>query len=213
MVALAWVGPTQYYCGNYPALNVQTEELLALAEAKGAVYWKAAGMCTQGLLLHNAGRTAEAVQKLTSGIAAWRATGASLLTPTRLSWLADSLAELGQFDQAWHCLDEAITAVETSKERWYEAEVYRVAGEVALKSLEPSTKEARVYFDRALAVARAQRAKSWELRAAMSLARLWRDQGMNDPARDLLAPIHGWFSPDLATPDLRNAKALLAELC
>jgi class 3 adenylate cyclase/predicted ATPase len=213
MVALAWTSPTQYYCGNYSAVNAQAEELLALADEKGAMYWKAAAMCTQGLFLHQTGRASEAVQKLKSGIAAWRATGASLLTPTRLSWLAAPLAELGQFDDAWRCLDEAIAAIETSKECWYEAEVNRIAGEVALKSPEPDAIKATAYFGRALTVARAQRAKSWELRAAMSLARLWREQGRQHEARDLLAPIYGWFSQGFDTLDLRQAKALLAEFC
>jgi predicted ATPase len=107
--------------------------------------------------------------------------------------LARAHAELGQFEEAWRCIGEAMTAVETTKEKWCEAEVHRVAGEIALKSPEPDAAKAQAYFERALAVARAQQAKSWELRAATSLARLWRDQGKRDGAHDLLAPIYGWF--------------------
>jgi predicted ATPase len=102
--------------------------------------------------------------------------------------------------------------VERSKEKWCEAEVHRVAGEIALKSLAPDTEKAEKYFERALAVARAQQAKSWELRVAMSLARLWRDQGKQDEARDLLAPVYGWFSEGFDTRDLKEAKSLLDEL-
>ena len=114
---------------------------------------------------------------LISGIAAYRTTGATVFVPLHLPHLARAHAELGQFEEAWRCIGEAMTAVETTKEKWCEAEVHRVAGEIALMSPEPDAAKAEAYFERALAVARAQQAKSWELRAAMSLARLWRDQG------------------------------------
>ncbi len=129
-----------------------------------------------------------------------------------MSYLARAHAELGQFDDAWRCIGEAMTAVETTKETWAEAEINRTAGEVALKSPEPDATKARAYFERALAVARAQQAKSWELRAAMSMARLWRDQGKRDEARELLAPVYGWFTEGFDTLDLKEAKALLDEL-
>ena len=122
--------------------------------------------------------------------------------PLYLSYLARAYAELGQFDDAWRCIGEAMTAVETTKERWCEAEVNRIAGEIALMSPEPDAAKAEAYFERALAVAREQQAKSWELRAAMSMARLWRDQGKRDEARELLAPVYGWF-----TEGLRHARS------
>ena len=105
-----------------------------------------------------------------------------------------------------------MAAIETTKERWFEAEVRRIAGEVGLKFPEPDTAQAEAYFERALAVARQQQAKSWELRAAMSMARLWRDQGKREEARELLAPVYGWFTEGFDTPDLKEAKALLEEL-
>ena len=105
-----------------------------------------------------------------------------------------------------------MTLVETNKERWYQAEINRVAGEIALKSPEHDAAKAEAYFERALAVARQQQAKSWELRASMSLARLWRDQGKVKAARELLAPIYGWFTEGFDTRDLKEAKALLEEL-
>ena len=126
--------------------------------------------------------------------------------------LARAYAELGQFDDAWRCIREAMTAVETTKERWCEAEVHRIAGEIALKSAQTDAAESEEYFERALAVARQQQAKSWELRAAMSLARLWRDQGKVQQARELLAPVYGWFTEGFDTRDLKEAKALLDEL-
>ena len=105
-----------------------------------------------------------------------------------------------------------MTAMETTKERWCEAEIHRIAGEIALLSPEPDAAKAEAYFERALAVAREQQAKSWELRAAMSMARLWRDQGKRQQAHDLLAPVYGWFTEGFDTLDLKKAKALLEEL-
>ena len=102
--------------------------------------------------------------------------------------------------------------METTKERWSEAEINRVAGEIALKSPGPDATKAQAYFERALTVARAQQAKSWELRAAMSMARLWRDQRKRDEARELLAPVYGWFTEGFDTRDLKEARALLNEL-
>jgi predicted ATPase len=102
--------------------------------------------------------------------------------------------------------------VEVSKEVWAQPEVLRLGGEIALMSPERDIAKAETYFERALEVARQQQAKSWELRAAMSLARLWRDQGKVQQARDLLAPVYGWFTEGFDTRDLMEAKALLAEL-
>jgi predicted ATPase len=117
-----------------------------------------------------------------------------------------------KFDDAWCCIGEAMTAVETTKERMWEADVHRTAGEIALTLPEPDAAKAEAYFERALAIARKQQAKSWELRAAMSMARLWRNQGERDKARDLLAPVYGWFTEGFDTFDLKEAKALLEEL-
>ena len=132
--------------------------------------------------------------------------------PFWLSYLAKTYADVGRLDDAWKCSGEAIAAVAASKERIFEAGVHRVAGEIALKEPEPDTKKAQSYFERALAVARQQQAKSWELRAAMSLARLWRDQGKPQQARELLAPVYGWFTEGFDTRDLKEAKALLDQL-
>ena len=105
-----------------------------------------------------------------------------------------------------------MTAMETAKERWYEAEVNRIAGEIALLLPEPDVAKTQACFERALEIARKQQAKSWELRAAMSMARLWRDQGRRAQARDLLAPVHGFFTQGFDTLDIKQAKALLNEL-
>jgi predicted ATPase len=199
-------------CGVYAAATAQADELVALAVEKGAALWKAAGILHQGHLLVLTGKASDAVQVINSGIAAFRSTGATTWMPWHLSFLASAYAQLGQFDDAWRCIGQAMTAMETTKERWCEAEVNRIAGEIALKSLAPDPEKAEAYFDRALAVARQQQAKSWELRAAMSMARLWRDQGKRDEARNLLAPVYGWFTEGFDTRDLKEAKALLDKL-
>jgi class 3 adenylate cyclase/predicted ATPase len=198
--------------GNYSAANAQLDELIAMADEKGALQWKAAGMLTQGCLLALTGKASEAVHLISSGLPARASAGAAVTVPSFLSYLAIGYAELGQFDEAWRRIEEAIATIKTTKERWFEAEVHRLAGEIALKLPEPDAAKAEPYFKRALAVARQQQAKSWELRAAMSMARLWRDQGKQDQARDLLAPVYGGFTEGFDTRDLKEAKVLLDEL-
>jgi class 3 adenylate cyclase/predicted ATPase len=212
MYALSIASLPHLQCGNYGKANVMVDELVALAEERGALQWKALGMVNRGLLSALTGRASDAVQVLASGIAARRSTRATVWLPLYLSYLATAHVELSQFDDAWRCIGEAITAVDTTKETSHAAEVNRVAGEIALKSPEPDTAKAEAYFEHALAVARQQRAKSWELRAAMSMARLWRSQGKPQQARELLAPVYGWFTEGFDTRDLKEAKALLDEL-
>jgi predicted ATPase len=212
MYALDVIPLTHIHCGNYATANVQLDEVAALADVKGALFWKALGMSLQGWLFALTGEPSNAVQMITSGIAACRSTGATVCVPSHLSYLGRAYAELGQFDDARRYVGEAITAVETSNERWFEADIHRVAGEIALMSPGPDAAKAEACFERALAVARAQQAKSWELRAAMSIARLWRSQGKSQQARELLAPVYSWFTEGFDTRDLKEAKALLDEL-
>jgi tetratricopeptide (TPR) repeat protein len=167
---------------------------------------------TKGWLLGLIGRASNALQMITSAIAAWRSTGSIMYLPSWLSNLAGAHADLGQLDEAWRCIGEAMSTIETTKERWFEAEVNRIAGEIVLKAPTADAAKAEAYFERALAVARAQQAKSLELRAAMSMARLWRDQGKREEARDLLAPVYNWFTEGFDTLDLKEAKKLLDEL-
>jgi predicted ATPase len=122
-------------------------------------------------------------------------------------------AALGQFEEAWRCIGEAMTAAETTREKWCEADIHRTAGEIALMSPEPDAAKAEAHFERAIAIARKQKAKSWELRAATSLARLWQGQGRLSEAHDRLAPIYGWFTQGFDTRDLKDAKTLVDDLC
>ena len=192
------------------AANALSDELVALADQKGTPPWKSVGMLRQGWLLALSGKPADAVQVMTSSLLANRPW--TVDRPLFLSSLARAHAEVGQFDDAWRSIDEALTLIKKTKERLHEAEVNRIAGEIALKSPGQNAARAEAYFERALAVARQQQAKSWQLRAAMSMARLWRDQGKRDEARALLAPVYGWFTEGFDTLDLKEAKALVDEL-
>ena len=203
---------THALCGSYETANALLDEAIAWADEKDSMFWKGLVSATKGWVFALSGKTSDAVEMITSTIAAWRLTGSTVTMPTLLSGLAIAYADLGQFDNAWRTIDDAMAAIETTKEKLWEAEVHRIGGEIALKSPDPDTKKSQEYFERALAVARQQQAKSWELRAAMSLARLWRDQGKSRQARELLAPVYGWFTEGLDTRDLKEAKALLEEL-
>jgi class 3 adenylate cyclase/predicted ATPase len=199
-------------CGNYAAAAAHAQELVVVAEDKGSPFWKAYGMMNQGSVVAQTGRASEAAEMLISGIAAVRTTGAILYLPLHWSHLARARAELGQFEEAWRCIGEAMTAAKTTKEKWCEAEIHRTAGEIELKSPKRDAAKAQTHFERALAVARTQQAKSWELRAATSLARLWCDQGKRDKAHDLLVSVYGWFTEGFDTLGLKEAKALLEQL-
>jgi predicted ATPase len=211
MLALYQASFAVGFCGNYAAATALSDELVALADQNSSPYWKSVGMLRQGWLLALDGKAADAVQVITSSLRANRAMG-TLGNPFFLSSLALAHAEVGQFDDAWRCIGEAVMLMEKTKERWYEAEANRTAGEIALLSPKPHAAKAEAHFERALAIARQQQAKSWELRASTSLARLWRDQGKRDEARDLLAPVYGWFTEGFDTRDLKEAKALLEAL-
>jgi predicted ATPase len=203
---------THLHCGDYATANTQLDEALQLADQKDAVFWKAWRLMQRGCVLALTDKPADAIDSITSGIAAWRSTGSTLYLPLYQMYLAMSFAMIGQFHDARRCIGEAVTTMETTKEKWGEAELNRAAGGIALKWPQPEAAKAQALFERALSIARQQRAKSFELRAAMSLARLWRDQGKVQQARELLAPVYGWFTEGHDTRDLKEAKALLEEL-
>jgi predicted ATPase/class 3 adenylate cyclase len=211
MYALFHASMTHTWCGNYVAAAALDDELLTLANEKSSLFWKADGTLVRGSIFALTGKASEAVQMITSGITALRSTGATGFSGY-LPDLASAYAELGQFDDAWRCIGQAMTEVETTKGKMWEAEIHRIAGEISLMSPQPDAAKAQAYFERALAISRKQQAKSLELRAAMSMARLWRDQGKPHQARELLAPVYGWFTEGFETLDLKEAKALLEAL-
>jgi class 3 adenylate cyclase/predicted ATPase len=212
MVPLSVAASTHLWCGNYAVASSLVDELMLLAGEKDAAFWKAIATLLQAQLFVLTGKASTAVQTIPPGLTTLQSTGATTYIPRHLSYLARGYADLGRFDDAWRAVEKAIAAVRTTKERWCLAETYNIAGEIALLSPKPDAAKAQSYFERALAVACQQQAKSWVLRAATSLARLWRSQGKVQQAREMLAPVYGWFTEGFDTRDLKEAKALLEEL-
>jgi predicted ATPase len=210
MFTLTIAAVTPILCGNYAAAKTQLDEVAALADEKGALSWKLWGATHRSWLLALTGGASDAVHAFPKVIADYQSMGATTFLPFYLSCLTSVYAELKQFDDAWRCIGEAMTTLETTKQRWCEAEIFRIAGETMIKSC--CAAKAEPYLTRALAVSREQQAKSWELRSAMSIARLWRSQGKVQQARELLAPVYGWFTEGFDTLDLKEAKALLEQL-
>jgi class 3 adenylate cyclase/predicted ATPase len=211
MYGLFHVCIVELLSGNLAAADAHGHEVLSLAEEKRASQWRAGGILIRGWILLRTQAT-EGARRIEAGLEARASTGAVHLHPLFVAVLARAYAERKEFTKAEHCILKALKTIEISNERWAEAEIQRTAGEIALLSLEPDTAKAEAHFERALAVARTQRAKSWELRSATSLAGLWRSQNKRDQARELLAPVYGWFTEGFDTPDLKQAKALLEEL-
>jgi predicted ATPase len=158
MYALFNTSVTPAFCGNFAVANARLDELMTLAAEKDASYWRALGILQRGYCFAQTGRATEAITLTTTGIAALRSTGATNTLPMWLLSLAIAHADLEQFDSAWRNISDAITTIETTKEKIWEAEVHRVAGEIALKSPMPLDARVEGYFERALAVARQQQA-------------------------------------------------------
>jgi len=164
----------------------------------------------RGWCLGVLGDPAEGIGLLVEGIALCRATGCNLTVPFILAILAEICALATQQEEGLNRLAEAAKLVETTQERWVEAEIHRLRATLLVSMHQHEAAEDS--YRRALDAARQQGARFWELRAALDLARLWRDQGKRTEARDLLAPIYGWFTEGFDTPVLKDAKVLLDEL-
>jgi predicted ATPase len=200
------------WTGNDVAAENLLREAVALADAAGATQWKAQGVALLGCVLTLRRNAAEAIDAITSGLADCRAAGTTLWLPSIFSYLATAHADLGQFDEAWHWIGEAMARAESTKEKWAEAEIHRVAGEISLRAPVPDPARAESFFNTSLAIARRQQARSWELRTATSYARLMRDQARVREAHELLASVYGWFTEGFATKDPKEANTLLDEL-
>jgi TOMM system kinase/cyclase fusion protein len=197
---------------DVPAAHEHAEAAVVLATAQGFPFWAAYGTSVHGWALALQGQGEAGIAQLRQGIAAWRATGASLYVPYFCTLLADVCNHLGHTDDGLQALAEAHTVMEQQEERYWEAEVSRLRGVLLLRQPGTPQEEAEGWLRRALDVARHQEAKSLELRAAISLARLWQQQGKCAEAHALLAPIYGWFTEGFDTADLQEAKSLLAGL-
>jgi len=209
-VTLAFDARLLLLVGDNAALDERAAQLIAVSTEQSFAYWRALGTIYGGWVKINHGEVAEGIFLLRSGSAAYRVTGAAAWTPFHLGLLAKACEIAGRIEEAVNLLDEALQVVEQTGERWFEAELNRQKGEL-LQQQEQSERAAEQYR-RARRIAEEQRAKIWELRAAVSLARLRSNQGRHAEARDLLTPVCGSFTEGFDTQDLREAKALLDAL-
>jgi class 3 adenylate cyclase/predicted ATPase len=207
-----WWGIDWVTAGGKPeqAMLRSAEEVVAVSSEQGFSQWLAVGNILHGWCLGTSGQAAEGIQRLVKWITICRAAGVKLVLPFCLMTLAEVCGQAGQPQEGLKRLAEAAELFETTKERWTEAEIHRMRGTLSLSMHDAAAAEDS--YRRALAVARQQQAKLWELRAATSMARLWRDQGKRGEARELLISVYGWFTEGFDTLDLKQAKALLDEL-
>jgi predicted ATPase len=201
---------SQFFCDRRAAEDA-SGALISLGSEQGFGFWSAAGSIFRGWAMVDRGPADKAINRLRQGLAAYRATGAEHLVTYFLALLAEAHRDRGQAAEGLVPLSEALELMRRTGERCYEAELHRLRGELFLTV--PDRTRAERCFRRAIEVARGQDTKMWELRAATSLARLWLEQGRRAQAHDLLGPVYGWFTEGLDTPNLREAKALLEELC
>jgi class 3 adenylate cyclase/predicted ATPase len=196
--------------GDDVALDERADQLVGVATEQGFPVWRAMGTIHRGWVMVKNDNVTRGISLLRSGWAAYRATGTDMWTPYNTALLAKACEIAGQIEEALTLLDDALQIVESTGQRWFAAELNRHKGRLLLE--QGRAEAAERLYRKALSIAQEQEAKLWELRAATSLARLRRYQGRRPEARDLLAPVYGWFTEGFGTPDLKKAKALLDEL-
>jgi predicted ATPase len=208
--ALVWGAATlAHLCRDAPAVQRYADAVISLSEENGLLLWLAHGKIFRGWASGAQGSPSESVPEIAQGIADCLATRARRDAPYLLSLLAETLHAAGKVDEALHALSEALAFVAETGERWWEAELHRLKGELLLSLDIPDALEAEECYRSAMAIAQHQGAKMLELRAATSLARLWRDEGKYMEAHELLAPVYGWFNEGFGTSDLNEARLLL----
>jgi predicted ATPase len=185
---------------------------ISLATVQGFPHWRARGVVLRGWALVQQGQVKEGIEQINQGLIAIRATGGEVQQPYFLALLAEAHGPLGEPEAGLAVLTEALTLVDKTGECWYEPELYRLKGALLLQQNSDNQADAESCFHHALDLARNQQAKSFELRTAISLARLWQQQGKRQEAHDLLAPVYNWFTEGFETADLQDAKALLEAL-
>jgi predicted ATPase len=188
------------------------EDALALSSKHRFTFWTPMILFLQGWLRCLQGPEAEGVARMRATFEDALATGTKTIRPAGCALLAEAYGQVGQLKEARQMLRKALDAVEKSGQRYHEAETYRFKGNLHLRGAHPDIEKAGISFRRAIDIAQQQQAKSWELRAATSLARLWAGQDRRREAHDLLEPVYGWFTEGFDTADLKDARALLDEL-
>jgi DNA-binding winged helix-turn-helix (wHTH) protein/predicted ATPase len=198
--------------GEWQGVQEQAEKMITLTGEQGFPFWMAQGVIFRGWALAEQGQQERGIAQMREGLTAYRALRANVMVVSFLGLLAEAYRKFGEIEQGMAALLEALAQADKTGERWYEAELYRFKGELLLMQDEPDASQVESCFQRAIEIARNQSAKSWELRATISLARLWRQLGKREPARERLAEIYGWFTEGFDTRDLQEAKALMQEL-
>jgi predicted ATPase len=212
-LALTWAIYLHQARGELHAVQERVEALGALAAEQGFPYWLALGTILEGWALSQQRQAVAGIAQIHQGLAAYRATGAELFRTYWLALLAEAYGTAGQVQEGLLVLEEALALVDTNGERYWEAELYRRKGELLLQSgVWDAAQGAAACFQQALTVARRQHAKALELRAALSLSRLWHHQGKRDAVYQLLATVYGWFTEGFTTADLQDARTLLDAL-
>jgi predicted ATPase len=210
--ALVNASITHVFRREVSVVQERAEAAICLAKEQGFPFWMATGSLLRGWAVAQQGQAQEGIVQIAQGLSALRATGAEIRRPHFLALLAETHGIIEQSETGLTMLTEALALVDTTDERWYEAELHRLKGELLLQGSSENSTEAETCFQRAMAIAQNQQAKSFELRTATSLARLWQQQGKRQEAHDLLAPVYGWFTEGFDTVDLKDAKALLEAL-
>jgi predicted ATPase len=209
---LYWTTLLHQWRREWQVVSDHAETAITVATIQQVALVLAAGPIMRGWALAMQGQGAEGLAQLRQGLDAYRATGAELHRPHFLGMLAEAHSSMGQPEAGLTALSEALVLVETTGERYYEADLYRLQGELLLMQAAPDVARAETCFQQALDIACRQQAKSLELRAAMSLAKLWQSQGKRQDAYDLLAPVYNWFTEGFDTADLQEAKRVLGDL-
>jgi predicted ATPase len=210
--ALVIAAMVHQYRREVYAAQERAEAGIILAKEQGFPHWMAQDSILRGWTLAHQGQGQEGIEQIHQGLRAFRATGAQINQSYFLALLAEAHGTMGQPEAGLTALTEALALVDTTGERWYEAELHRLKGELLLQLSSDNQAEAESCCAQAMAIAQNQQAKSLELRATTSLARLWQQQGKRQEAYDLLAPVYHWFTEGFDTLDLQESKALLDEL-
>jgi adenylate cyclase len=210
--ALTWLSALRQLRGEVGRAREVAEIALAITTEEIIPFFRAHAIMLRGWALVEEGQGEEGIAQLSEGYAAYRADGAQIECSHWLALLAEACRDTGRPTDGLRPIAEALDHVAQTGIVYYEAELHRLDGELRLRSDAPNKRQAEASFRRALEIARQQHAKSWELRAATSLARVCGEQGRRVEARDLLAPVYGWFTEGFDTADLKEAAALLSEL-
>jgi predicted ATPase len=210
--ALYHVGMAAAFARDVATACAYGNDCVAIASEHGFALWAAVGWVLQGWADAQKGQATSGIARIRDGLTAYEATGTRLNTPLFLTLLAEALALAGKIEEGLAALDDALAKAAASSEKGWDAEIHRLCGELTGRLPHPDPAKAEESFRTALAITREQGTRGYELRAATSLARLWREQGRQGEARELLAPVYGSFTEGFDTPDLKNAKRLLDEL-